>query len=110
MKSHTQIMRAFESLGDNCEFGLVQSSVGVDQLGFFRFNNSSTDALLRAIETDFADFELCEELLIEQACNDELIVHIPGYDFRYHSFYKLGDVDVDRLRKQQQTIMRFLAY
>jgi hypothetical protein len=105
----SDILRAFESLGDNCEFGLVQSSLGVEQLGFFRFNSVSADALLHAIESDFADFENPNGLEIEIACNDELIVHIPGYGFRYHTFYWRGDVDIDRLRRQQTTVVRFLA-
>jgi hypothetical protein len=102
-------LRAFESLGDNCEFGLVQSSLGVEQLGFFRFNSVSAEALLRAIESDFADFENPNGLEIEIACNDELIVYIPSYGFRYHTFYRRGDVDLDRLRLQQITVVRFLA-
>jgi hypothetical protein len=34
---------------------------------------------LRAIESDFADFQDPNRLEIEIACNDEFIVHIPGY-------------------------------
>ena len=105
----SDILRAFESLGDNCEFGLVQSSLGVEQLGFFRFNSVSADALLRVIETGFADFENFAGPDIEVACNDELIVHIPDYGFRYHTFYRRGDVDVDELRRQQTRVVRFLA-
>jgi hypothetical protein len=102
-------LRVFESLGDNCEFGLVQSSLGVEQLGLFRFNSVSTDALLRAIESDFAEFEDTDSLDVEIACNGELIVHLPHYGFRYHTFYNRGEVDLDRLRLQQKMVVRFLA-
>lgn len=105
----SEVLRAFESLGDNCEFGLVQSSLGIEQLGFFRFNSVSAGALLRALDNGFADFENLAGLDIEIACNDELIVHIPGYGLRYHTFYKRGDVDIDRLRRQQTTVVRYLA-
>src|SRR5580704_10413054 len=105
----SEILRDFESLGDNCEFGLVQSSLGIEQLGFFRFNSVSADALLRALNNGLADFENLAGLDIEIACNDELIVHIPGYGLRYHTFYTRGDADIDRLRRQQTIVVRFLA-
>jgi hypothetical protein len=49
-----ELLPVFESLGDNCEFGLVQSSLGVKQLRLFRFNSVATDALIHEIENDFA--------------------------------------------------------
>ncbi len=105
----SDILRAFESLGDNCEFGLVQSSLGVEQLGFFRFNSVSADALLRVIGNGFADFDNFSGPEIEIACNDELIVHIPDYGFRYHTFYRKGEADIDRLRRQQTRVTQYLA-
>jgi hypothetical protein len=105
----SEILRAFESLGDNCEFGLVQSSVGTEQLSLFRFNSVSTDALLRAIESDFVDFENPQAIEIEIACNDEFVIHVRKYGFRFHTFYHRDDVEIDRLRRQQISVLRFLA-
>jgi len=105
----TDVLRQFESLGDNCEFGLVQSGIGVDQLGFFRFNNTSFGALLRALDTGFRDFEDPKDIQLEAAVNNELIVHLPDYDLRYHTFRQAGSVDEYALIARQRTFLSFLA-
>ena len=105
----TAVLRLFESLGDNCEFGLVQAACGVNQLGFFRFNNTAFPALLRAIETGFEDFDDPQDLRLEVAVNDELIVHIPGYDLRYHTFLRASSVDEERLLATQSRFLSYLA-
>lgn len=105
----TDVLRRFESLGDNCEFGLVQAACGVNQLGFFRFNNTAFPALMRAIETGFEDFDDPRDLRLEVAVNDELIVHIPGYDLRYHTFLRASSVDEERLLATQSRFLSYLA-
>ena len=52
-----EILGHFESLGDNCEFGLVQRAAGVEQLGFFRFNFAEMPGLLKALDSAFADMD-----------------------------------------------------
>ncbi len=103
------MLRRFESLGDNCELGLVQVAVGVDQMGFFRFNNSNFEALLAVLENGFRDFEDPRYIELETACNDELIVVVPRYGFRYHTFQTAGQVDVDALLAQQTKVLQWLA-
>lgn len=44
---------SMESLGRNCEFGLVQRRAGVEPLGLLRFAESPLDALISAIECRF---------------------------------------------------------
>jgi len=105
----TDVLRCFESLGDNCEFGLVQSSVGVNQLGFFLFNNTGFGPLLRALDTEFCDFEDPKDIRLEVAVNRELIVHLPEYDLRYHTFYQAGSVDESDLIARQKRFLSFLA-
>lgn len=105
----SDVLKRFESLGDNCEFGLVQVAVGVDQLGFFRFNNSGIEALIKVLENEFKDFAEPKNIELEVACNNELIVHVSEYDFRYHTFIQAGTVDEARLLAQQQNVLRFLA-
>ena len=106
---HTEILRKFESLGNDCELGLVQANIGVEQPGFFRFNNAPFESLLRVIETEFRDFVEPQRIELEIAINNELIVHIPEYDFRYHTFCQAGMVDEDALLKQHITFLRFLS-
>ena len=103
------ILRRFESIGDNCEFGLVQTSIGVDHLGFFRFNNTSLEALLRLLATNFQDFERALPIELETACNNELIVYVPDYELRYHTFKHAGETDPAALLAQQRKVLQFLA-
>ena len=47
-------MSSFESLGFNCEFGLVQQHFGSEPLGLLRFARSTFEQLISAFESDFA--------------------------------------------------------
>ena len=47
----------FESLGSNCEFGLVQRQAGVEPLGLFRFSEIDLPNVIRALRTDCAGIE-----------------------------------------------------
>ena len=47
----------FESLGRNCEFGMVQTSWGASPLGLLRFNSCELQPLLRGLECGFADLD-----------------------------------------------------
>ncbi len=47
----------FESLGRNCEFGMVQSNWGASPLGLLRFNSCELQPLLRGLACGFADFD-----------------------------------------------------
>jgi hypothetical protein len=43
----------FQSLGDNCEFGLVQSAFFANQLGLFKFASTTIEGLIAALRTRF---------------------------------------------------------
>lgn len=43
----------FQSVGDNCEFGLVQSAFFANQLGLFKFASTPIDGLITALRTRF---------------------------------------------------------
>lgn len=48
-----ELMRQFESIGDNCEFGFVQWYHGVDESGLLRFASTEFDGLLRLFDAQF---------------------------------------------------------
>lgn len=104
-----ELLPGFESLGDNCEFGLVQRSAGVERVGFFRFNFAPLSSLLRALDTGFADVDAPEnfEIFIER--NNELMVRIRAYQFQYHTHVDRGSIELEKLRAQQLKVIRFLA-
>lgn len=103
------IVGCFESLGDNCEFGLVQRAVGIEQLGFFRLNNAPISSLLRALRTDFGNIGDDDVELLGASKDAEYRVHIRGYDFVYHTERYFGHTDAAVLLAQQRKAVRFLV-
>jgi tetratricopeptide (TPR) repeat protein len=47
----SELLMRFESLGGDCEFGMVQRRLGLEPVGLFRFAGGRSGPLLRAIET-----------------------------------------------------------
>ena len=50
-----KLMLGFESLGADCEFGLVQRRFGAEPLGLLRFNDVGLRNLMDALDAGFAD-------------------------------------------------------
>ncbi len=103
-----ELIQQFESLGDNCEFGLVQRFVGAEPLGFFRFNYASLPMLMQMLDSEFRDIDRPEdvELVRASAADTELIVRNRRYGYRYHTFRH--DPDPDQVRAQQLRVIPFL--
>ena len=51
--SETDLIMQFESLGENCEFGLVQRYFNAEPLGLLRFAATSQEMLLEALRAGF---------------------------------------------------------
>jgi hypothetical protein len=47
------MIREFESLGDNCGFGLAQRKAGAELLSLLRFANTRLNALLLGLDEAF---------------------------------------------------------
>ena len=60
LPAHT--VKAFESLGDNCEFGFVQRANGYEDGGLFRWSISPLDKLILCLDSKFIDFYLFDNL------------------------------------------------
>ena len=61
------VLRAFASLGDNCEFGLVQRRCGIEQLGLFRFAQIPIANLVAALDGSFDGLDDPEAIAVMQA-------------------------------------------
>lgn len=97
------LMLNFESMGENCEFGLVQRKVGADPPGLLRFSSTPLPKLLTALATGFAGMGAPGSLVIEQAPS-EYMVFDKCFGFRYHAWVKLGEMPPAAIiaREQQQ--------
>ena len=105
-----ELMLAFESLGENCDFGLMQRHAGVEPLGIYRFSGTNLDQLLSALNNEFegvGDPENFSVVLAGQAPRREFMVAertIGGY----HTFIGEGEMEPDEVRARQAKHLKFL--
>jgi hypothetical protein len=98
----------FESIGDNCELGLVQRQAGAEPLGLLRFAGAPLRNLLRGLHARFANIADPSHIRIN-AENGEYMVKLTKYDFTYHAHVKVGDMEPAVLHQQQCRTVAFLA-
>ncbi len=105
-----QFMLHFESLGDNCEFGLVQRRCGAEPLGLLRFSNLALGGLLRGLRTGFAGLVEGDNLncALDDRPKREYVVREKTFSFVFHTFLYEGEVDETTLLAQQATRLKFL--
>ena len=98
----------FESVGDNCELGLVQRKVGAEPLGMFRFAGAPLGHLLAAMHARFQG--MADPAFVQvHAENGEYMIKLTKYDFVYHADAKVGEADPNVLRNQQVRTVEFLV-
>jgi hypothetical protein len=98
--SDRELVLQFESLGDNCELGLVQRMAGVEPLGMFRFASAPLRNVIRAMTGRFAGIAEPGQINI-QGVKDEYMIHLIKYGFAYHvaaagAYRSLSDRQADR--------------
>lgn len=109
MLSDADLVQQFESLGENCEFGLVQRYVRAEPLGLFRFNFLHRAALIDMLDTELRDVDRPEDIEVRRANSAEdaeLYVHNRRYKYNYHTFRH--DADAEKVRTQQIRVISFL--
>jgi hypothetical protein len=88
------LMHNFESLGHNCEFGLMQRAAGAEPLGLLRFAGISMQHLLTGIDQAFEGIDDPAQLGVftERARRgEEFIVHSRRYRINIHSTQNAGE-------------------
>jgi hypothetical protein len=98
----------FESIGDNCELGLVQRQAGAEPLGLLRFAGAPLRNLLRGLHARFANIADPTHIRIDVE-NGEYMVKLTKYDYTYHAHVKVGEIEPGELHRQQCRTVRFLA-
>ena len=89
-----ELVLRFESLGDNCEFGLLQRYCFAEPLGLFRFSFAHLDKLVAVLDQDFAFYGNADDL--------ELFVHEGHQEYNsrsrhYNSFYYHTEMHTDEI-------------
>jgi hypothetical protein len=98
----------FESIGDNCELGLVQRQAGVEPLGLLRFAGAPLRNLLRGLNARFDNLADPNHIRINVE-HGEYMVKLTKYDYTYHAHVKIGQMEPDALQKQQTRTVGFLV-
>jgi len=98
----------FESLGDNCELGLVQRLVGAEPLGLLRFASAPAVRLLPALNARFEGLADPANVRIVDS-GGEYMVELRKYHFLCHAHAKVGEADPAALSRQQARTLPFLV-
>jgi hypothetical protein len=104
-----QMIMRFESLGDNCEFGLVQRKLGAEPLGLLRFAFIELPLLVRGLRSGFEGLgdPKTTEVTVEGK-DREFVVRESVYGMTYHTFQYEDRLEFETVRLQQATRLNFL--
>lgn len=100
-------LQRFESIGDNCEFGLVQRHYGAEPLGLLRWAGLDYDILMRALDDRFADMGRAANLSIWTLGREYMVTDL-GYGIEYHPFIRIERMSARELRDREVTTLTFL--
>jgi len=104
-----QMITRFESLGDNCEFGLVQRRLRAEPLGLLRFSYIELPLLLRGLRCGFDGLGDPNTTDVTVEGKDrEFVVRESVYGMTYHTFQYDDQMELDTVRHQQATRLNFL--
>jgi tetratricopeptide (TPR) repeat protein len=100
------LMLQFESLGDNCEFGVVQRKFGAEPLGLLRFTSTTPALLAKALWERMAGVGDPEntELVVERG---EYLTRDARYHMSMHTFIPATD---DDRQKRHQSVCRRIKF
>ena len=104
-----QLMMRFESLGENCEFGLAQRRCGAEPLGLLRFASAPLPVLLAGLRGRFEGMGDPEQIDIQVSTDrQEYLVVDKCFGFLYHPWVLVGEADPEDIRRREVKRLPFL--
>lgn len=103
--SDHELAMAFRSLGDGCEFGLVQRALGAEPLGLLRWSEAPLAQVTRGIETGW---DTLGDHLAVAVEGGEWMTRDHGYGLRRHAFIAPDGVGREALLIKEQKKTAFL--
>jgi tetratricopeptide (TPR) repeat protein len=94
--SITELMLAFEGIGERCDLGAVQRRYGTEPLSLLRFGFAPFDGLITALEERFAAIGTKEDTKFESH-EDETILTSNRYGMHFHTFVSKSEMAVSIL-------------
>jgi hypothetical protein len=96
------LMMCFESLGQNCEFGLVQRRCDAEPLGLLRFASTPLPTLLAALEGHFDGMGTAETVQAEISANGrEFMIKDKRYGLVYHAWVNAGEMTAEEVARRE---------
>jgi hypothetical protein len=95
------LMLRFESLGQNCEFGLVQRRCEVEPLGLLRFASTPLANLLSAFEGDFAGLGAADAIEVLPSDNHTEYMVGTRFGLFYHAWVKIGEMTAEDVHRRE---------
>ena len=98
----------FLSLGDNCEFGLVQRRCGGQAIGLFNFASTTIDSLLHGLDTRFRAIA-SGSMTVSLTDGREYYVTLTGSAIGYHTGISEDSMDLVAIKEQERRRLVFLS-
>jgi hypothetical protein len=109
--STVDLLHRFESLGHNCEFGLMQRAAGAEPLGLLRFGGITPHNLLRGLDMAFEGIEDISRLRVFVESNrdrEEYLVRDDRYSVQIHTGAFEGETTPAAVAAKLSTHLGFL--
>ena len=102
------LVKGFESLGENCEFGLVQRRFGAEPLGLLRWTYTSPDSLARLLEARFAGLGEPDAVSLHRTHWKEYFLKDSRFGVTFHTWLTQDVADEEAFRVKQAARLRWL--
>ena len=91
------LLLGFESLGSDCQFGMVQRRYGAEPLGLLRFNTVTFGGLMAALANRFQDMGAEDTTEMITLPNAEYFIRDRRWGLGMHTFNFVGQIDAKDL-------------
>lgn len=101
-----ELLLKFESLGENCEFGLVQRRFAAEPIGFLRWTYTSPATLIKLLEARFEGIGEIDTLDLTRATWGEYFLKDRAYGVTFHTYiHDCGPDEALFLKKQSARLV-----
>jgi hypothetical protein len=106
----SEILRHFESLGDNCSFGLAQRKADCEVMGLLRFANTPLQSLLLALADEFDSLGDGTAVTLRPIDSEhtEYSLFLDRYGIRWHTNVNVGEADESKVLTEQTVRLTYL--
>jgi len=104
------LMIRFESLGENCEFGLVQRKAGAEPLGLLRFSSTPLPKLLAALRARFEGLGRADTIKVELGVGGrEYMILDKTFGLYYHAWVLVGERPAEDVHRREIRRLPYLV-